>query len=89
MEHAPKQILSVLALASTGLFALGGINAGLSAPFFAGLGAVAMHYAWQIKALDIENRESCWDLFVSNRLLGLILTFSILAGKHVSHNENP
>jgi len=48
-----------------------------------------MHYAWQIKALDIESRESCWDLFVSNRLLGLILTFSILAGKHVSHNENP
>lgn len=46
MEHAPKTILSTLALASTGLFALGGFNAGLGASFFLGLGGVAAHYAW-------------------------------------------
>ena len=46
MEHAPKLILSTLALASTSLFALGGINAGLATPFFLGLGGVAAHYAW-------------------------------------------
>jgi hypothetical protein len=46
MEHAPKQILSGLALLSTCLFALGGVNASLAKPFFIGLGGVAMHYAW-------------------------------------------
>lgn len=46
MEHAPKLILSALAVASSGLFAVGGVNAGLGVPFFAGLAGVGMHYAW-------------------------------------------
>jgi hypothetical protein len=46
-----------MALASTSLWALGGVNAGIGNPvFFAGLGACAASYAWQISTLDIENR---------------------------------
>lgn len=46
MEQRPKEILTMLSAASVGLFALGGFNAGLAAPFYLGLGGVAAHYAW-------------------------------------------
>ena len=46
MEKRPKETLSVLAASSVGLFALGGVNAGLALPYFLGLGGVAAHYAW-------------------------------------------
>ena len=82
MEKKPKETLTVLAAASTGLFALGGMQAGLAAPFYLGLGGVGAHYAWQISTLDIEDRQSCWDRFQSNRWLGLLLTFSIMAGRY-------
>ena len=81
MENRPKEVLSALAATSTALFALGGFNAGLTMPFYLGLCGVGAHYAWQISTLDIENRENCWDRFVSNRILGLILTLSIIAGR--------
>lgn len=74
-------MLSALAATSTGLFALGGLQAGLAAPYFLGLSGVAAHYAWQISTVDIESRESCWDRFVSNAQLGALLTVSILAGR--------
>lgn len=80
-ENYPKEILSVLSTISVGCFLLGGYNAGLNPMFYAGLSAVATHYAWQIKSLDIEDPKKCWDLFTSNRYLGLILTFAIILGK--------
>ena len=64
-----------------GLFALGGLNAGLGSLYFAGLAGVAAHYAWQMKTLDIDNPTKCWDLFSSNRYLGLILALAIVLGK--------
>lgn len=85
MEHNPKVILSALAACSVGSFAVGGLIAGLSTPYFIGLGGVATHYAWQIKTLDVEDRQSCWDRFQSNRWLGLILVASIMAGR--SYNK--
>jgi 4-hydroxybenzoate polyprenyltransferase len=81
MEHDPHRILSVLAASSVSCFALGGLAAGLAAPFYLGLGGVAAHYIWQIKTLDTESRQSCWDRFQSNRWLGLLLVISILAGR--------
>ena len=46
MEHAPKVILAALSLTSTSLFALGGLNAGLTLPLYIGLTGVGLHYAW-------------------------------------------
>ena len=81
MEHNPYQILSALAATSVGCFAMGGVTAGLATPYFIGLSGVAAHYTWQIKTLDIESRESCWERFQSNRWLGLLLVASIMAGR--------
>lgn len=82
MENAPKTYLSGLCAASVGCFALGGMQAGFGPAYFTGLSMVAAHYAWQISRLDIENRDRCWELFQSNRWLGLILLGAILAGKY-------
>jgi 4-hydroxybenzoate polyprenyltransferase len=81
MENNPHKILGGLAALSTGCFALGGLNAGLGSLYFLGLGGVASHYAWQLKTLNIEDRDTCWNLFQSNRWLGLGLVFAIMAGK--------
>ena len=48
---------------------------------------MAAHYAWQISTVDIENRESCWDRFVSNAHLGALLTLSILAGRTFTNSS--
>jgi len=88
MENRPKQTLTLLASLSTGLFALGGVNAGLALPFYAGLAGVTAHYAWQISTLNIDDRQSCWDRFQSNRWLGLILALSILAGRSFPDSSN-
>lgn len=82
MEDNPKLYLSGLCAASVGCFALGGLNAGFGAAYFGGLSMVSAHYAWQVKSLDIEDRETCWNLFQSNRWLGLGLFFTILAAKY-------
>lgn len=82
MENNPHQLLTGLSVTSVGCFALGGLNAGLGTAYFCGLGLVAAHYAWQMNSLNIEDRETCWNLFQSNRWLGLVLLFSIMGGKY-------
>ncbi len=47
-EKRPKQILATLSVMSVGCFLMGGINAGLGAPYFFGLAGVLAHYLWQI-----------------------------------------
>eukprot|EP00347_Sterkiella_histriomuscorum_P007632 403348171 len=86
-ENYPKEILTTLCTASVGLFLLGGMNAGLGAPYFAGLAGVAAHYTWQMYTLDINNPQKCWNLFTANRYLGLILMLSIMLGKATQNKE--
>jgi 4-hydroxybenzoate polyprenyltransferase len=73
--------LSAISALSVGCFLIGGINAGLGAPYFAGLAAVTSHYVWQLYTLDINNPKKCWDIFTANRYLGLLLTVAIILGK--------
>ncbi|WP_350333493.1 4-hydroxybenzoate octaprenyltransferase [Coralliovum pocilloporae] len=54
-------------LADAGLFAFGGLVAGLA------------HLAWQAIRLDIDNADDCLRLFKSNRDYGLILFAGLLA----------
>lgn len=81
MEKAPKQTLAALSAFSIACFGLGGLNAGFGSFYFAGLASAAGHYAWQIKSLNIDDRQTCWNLFESNRILGLLVLASIIGGK--------
>ncbi len=58
-----------------------GLTAGLGWPFVVGVAGVALHFAWQVTALDIDDPASCLALFRSNRFVGWILLLGIvLAG---------
>jgi 4-hydroxybenzoate polyprenyltransferase len=67
------------ALAVAG-FALAGWFAGLGAVFYAGLALAALHLAWQVKRIDIDDPADCLAKFKSNRDFGFILMVAIVAG---------
>jgi 4-hydroxybenzoate polyprenyltransferase len=64
-----------------GLLAAAGWSAGLGFGFYALLLAVAGHFAWQIRTLDLDDPRSCLRRFRSNRELGLLVFLAIVAGK--------
>jgi len=73
-----RPALAVLYAGAVVLISVAGILAG-GGIFFA-LGAIgfALHLAWQVRTLDIENPERCLRLFRSNREAGLILFAGIV-----------
>jgi 4-hydroxybenzoate polyprenyltransferase len=60
------------------------ITAGLSVdqtwPYYLGLAGVSYHLHQQINNVNLNQSQSCWNTFASNRLTGLIILASILAG---------
>jgi 4-hydroxybenzoate polyprenyltransferase len=65
--------LTVLLLAAVGL------AAGMAWPFYAGIAAVAAHFAWQIASLDIDDPGNCLVRFKANRFVGWLLLAGIIA----------
>jgi 4-hydroxybenzoate polyprenyltransferase len=63
------------------LLAAAGWSAGLGPGFYVLLLAVAGHFAWQIRTLELDDPRSCLRRFRSNRDLGLLVCLAILAGK--------
>ncbi len=61
------------------LMALAGWLAGASLFYFTGLAGGALHLAWQIARLEIDNPDRCLMLFRSNRDFGWIIFAGILA----------
>jgi len=60
--------------------ALVGMNSDQMWFYYAGLGCVASHLAWQITAVDLSKSSDCLSKFKSNKWLGLILFASIVGG---------
>lgn len=60
-----------------------GINAGLSWPYFAGVSLGAAHFVWQLKTVDLNNREQCWKAFDSNKYFGALIFGGILGSKFI------
>ncbi len=50
-------------------------------PFYASLVAAGAHLAWQIRAVDLDDRQDCMDKFVANKWFGAILFTGIVADK--------
>jgi 4-hydroxybenzoate polyprenyltransferase len=52
---------------------LAGIMAGASIIFHIAIAAAAVHAAWQLSRLNIDDPDNCLKLFRSNRDFGLII----------------
>jgi 4-hydroxybenzoate polyprenyltransferase len=66
-------------------FAMSGYLAGARGIFMAGMAVAAVHAAWQVTTLDIDDENRCLKLFRSNRDFGLIVFIAIVADGWVSN----
>ena len=73
-----KPMLALFYALAVALIALAGFGAGAGLIFALGLLAFALHLAWQITRLDVDDPVNCLAVFKSNRDAGLIL-FAALA----------
>lgn len=71
--ESSKPILALFFSAAVVLIGIAGWLAGGGLVFALGLGAFALHLAWQVWRLDIADPALCLRLFKSNRDAGLIL----------------
>jgi 4-hydroxybenzoate polyprenyltransferase len=74
-----KPMLALFYGAAVLLIGLAGFSAGAGVPFAIGLAMFAVHLAWQIRRLDINDSDLCLALFKSNRDAGLILFAALIA----------
>jgi len=49
-------------------------------PYYVGLMGVGYHLYRQVEAVDLNDKQSCWNTFISNRITGLMILGCILAG---------
>ena len=73
----PKWLALFFALTFVLLFA-SGFYAGAGIIFYTGLAAAALHAAWQLARLDVDDPDQCLILFRSNRNFGLIVFAGIM-----------
>jgi 4-hydroxybenzoate polyprenyltransferase len=73
-----KAMLTVFYTLAVVLIGLAGLTAGGGLLFALGLAAFAVHLAWQIGRLDIDNPDLCLAVFKSDRNAGLILFAALL-----------
>jgi 4-hydroxybenzoate polyprenyltransferase len=68
-----KPALAAFYAAAVVLIAFAGYFAGAGVVFAIGIVAFALHLAWQVRAIDIDDPALCLRIFRSNRDAGLIL----------------
>src|SRR5690606_30895404 len=74
-----KQWLAGFFAATTSGLVLAGATLGAGEVYYAGIALGAIHFAWQIATLDIDDSARCLALFRSNRDYGLIAFVAIVA----------
>lgn len=72
--------LSCFATAMLSCLAYCGLQTGQTWPFYASLLGVTGHLMYQIRTLDINNREDCASKFTSNRWVGLTVFLGLSLG---------
>jgi len=77
-QERTQPMLASFYAAAVVLIAIAGLMAGGGAIFLVGMLAFAMHLAWQVMRLDINDPAHCLMLFKSNRDAGLILFGAML-----------
>ena len=79
-----KPWLAGFSIATVALFELAMAFAGLGWPALLAVAVVALHLAWQILTVDLDDPADCLAKFRSNRWVGWILLAGILGGHYVS-----
>jgi len=80
-----KPMLALFYALAVALIALAGFSAGAGMIFALGLLAFALHLAWQITRLDVEDPVNCLAVFKSNRDAGLILFAGLVLDAAAAH----
>jgi 4-hydroxybenzoate polyprenyltransferase len=80
-----KPMLALFYVLAVVLIAFAGFSAGAGMIFALGLLAFALHLAWQIARLDVENPVNCLAVFKSNRDAGLILFAGLALDAAATH----
>ena len=63
------------------MFTGAGLRADMNILYYVGIGIATMQFGWQVLRLDIEDPRDCLAKFKSNKWLGLLITFSLVAGQ--------
>ena len=80
-----KPMLALFYALAVALIALAGFGAGAGLIFALGLLAFALHLAWQIARLDVDDPVNCLAVFKSNRDAGLILFAGLALDAAAAH----
>jgi 4-hydroxybenzoate polyprenyltransferase len=78
---APRLWLTVFAVLAVALWASAGVLAPLHLPYFILLGAVAVHFGWQVVDLEPHDQPDCRAKFTSNAQVGWLMLAAIVAGQ--------
>ena len=82
--------LSCFATAMLSCLGYCGLQTGQTWPYYASLLGVTSHLMYQIKTLDINNREDCARKFISNRWVGFTVFLGLVLGTLVKEkNHDP
>lgn len=79
---APRRWLTLFAGLTVGLWCATGFLAALGPGYFALLGAIAVHFGWQIATLKPDDQADCLAKFKSNAQVGWLL-LAALAADHL------
>jgi 4-hydroxybenzoate polyprenyltransferase len=80
-----KPMLALFYVLAVVLIAFAGFSAGAGMIFALGLLAFALHLAWQIARLDVDDPVNCLAVFKSNRDAGLILFAGLALDAAAAH----
>lgn len=79
-----KQILAVFATIVVAAFAFAGVRLHMTWPYWAvSVGFTAVHFAWQLIAVDLDNGLDCWSTFKSNGRLGFYIWVGTFASYYL------
>jgi 4-hydroxybenzoate polyprenyltransferase len=84
-RECTKPMLALFYALAVALIALAGFSAGAGLIFALGLLAFALHLAWQIARLDVDDPINCLAVFKSNRDAGLILFAGLVLDAAAAH----
>jgi 4-hydroxybenzoate polyprenyltransferase len=58
-------------------------------PFYAAVAATGLHFAFQIRELNIDDVDNCWKLFKRNSQVGVILLIGIILSTLIKDKQKP